>query len=101
MHNYVGNIIEHEDQKMDIEEHPLKMNIRKFLAEERKQCVIDMLKQKFSANGELELKILFAVTGLQSSVYMLVDKDEFVQQQELNSKLPIHGYSLNINIYRV
>ena len=54
---------------MDVE-YPLRVNLVKFLAEERRKCILDFAKEKISANPgqEMDWKILQHMIGKQTSI---------------------------------
>ena len=53
------------------EEFPVRVNLMKFLGEERRKCVIDFAKEKILVNPgqELDFKIFSFIVSRQSSIH--------------------------------
>eukprot|EP00347_Sterkiella_histriomuscorum_P013778 403363401 len=74
-------------QLMQQMEFPLKINTQRLLAEERRQCVLEMAEQKFNQNSEQEIdfKVFLAMATKCENVQQLVTKDELTFQREQKS----------------
>ncbi|CDW83434.1 UNKNOWN [Stylonychia lemnae] len=83
-------------QQAQLMEYPLRINTMRFLAEERRQSVIEMAKQKFGGcsgsnsgttggynnESELDFKVFLVMALKFQSVQQLLTKDELTYQRE-------------------
>lgn len=77
--------LKHEENE-DHSEYPLKINVLAFLAEERKNAIADLIKQKYQ-DDNVELKVMEAMISKFGLLTQLYNPDDSLIAREQVSKL--------------